>query len=180
MAAVRLSSGRTGLRVQGQIGSDLLRITSDTRSGTLTSDVTLPVAEAFTSTEARQAGRYSMQALEDTLDYMHEHREPFLEGYVMSSAFERFEGGQGLVQFCHQEHRKEEAVIKCALALVPSERHMSHFPPSAPLHLGASPMRAPSSWRVQVLHKRTGVRARARAVRGDRTQAYDACHQGDR
>lgn len=96
------------------MGSDLLRITSDTRSGTLTSDPTQPMAEAFTSTEARHVGRYSVQALEDTLDYMHEHGEPFLEGYMLCSAFERFEGGQGLVQFCYQLHRKDEFVIKCA------------------------------------------------------------------
>jgi hypothetical protein len=93
-----------------------LCVTIGTRSSALTSDLSQVglTPNAFTSTDARQHGRYSLRALEDTLDWMHEHNEPFLGGYEMCSGLERFEGGQGLVQFCHRLHRKEEFAIKCA------------------------------------------------------------------
>jgi hypothetical protein len=75
--------------------------------------------DAFTSTDARNKGRYSVQALEDTLDWMYENKEPFMGSYELCSGLERFEGGQGLVQFCHRTFRKDEFAIKCAFLRKP-------------------------------------------------------------
>jgi hypothetical protein len=96
-----------------------LGITSGSRSRTtepaLTSDGgTSPVPQAFSSTAKKARGRYSLAALEDTLDWMHDTGEHFLGSYQMNSGLDRCEGGQGLVQFCHRLHRKEEFAIKCA------------------------------------------------------------------
>jgi hypothetical protein len=95
--------------------SHVLRITSNTRTTNLTSDVSHPSPEAFTSTQARASGRFSLLALEDTLDWLFGKAEPFLGCYLVNSGLDRCEGGQGLVQFCHRLHSKQEYAIKCAL-----------------------------------------------------------------
>jgi hypothetical protein len=93
-----------------------LAVTMGTRSSAVTSDLSHVGAtpNAFTSTDARAQGRYSLPALEDTLDWMYENKEPFMGGYELCSGLERLEGGQGLVQFCHRTYRKDEFAIKCA------------------------------------------------------------------
>jgi hypothetical protein len=52
--------------------------------------------------------------LEGILDWMHASQQLFLGQYTMNGACDRFEVGQGLVQFCHCEASGEDYAIKCA------------------------------------------------------------------
>jgi hypothetical protein len=64
------------------------------------------------ATACRQR-HWPLNDLQDTLDGMHDSGEHFMGRYVMCSSLERYEGGQGLVQFCRHVHSKEEYAIKC-------------------------------------------------------------------
>jgi hypothetical protein len=86
-----------------------------------------PALTAFTSTAARDEGRFSSTALEATLDAMCDKGHAFLGVYEVLGPMQRVAGGQGLVQFMRRVNGSEEFAVKFYTYLPAFERERALY-----------------------------------------------------
>jgi hypothetical protein len=81
-------------------------------AGSVSGFTNQPKLPAYTSVQAQEAGRHSVDALEQALDAHFRTGQPLIGSYEVLGPNQRAAGGQGVVQFVRQLGSGEEFAIK--------------------------------------------------------------------